>query len=105
MKFIEPTIVAAAVICTLIPAAQPLQNPAANQLQPVVPKTPPYIAATRDNYRKLADEVETALHRDVLDVWFPRTVDNVHGGFRSDFTRDWQPGAQSGGKFSVFQDA
>ncbi len=103
MRLIRPTLVAAAVVCTFIPAAQPLQNPGANQPQRVVPKTPPYVAATRDNYRKLADEVETTLHRDVLDLWFPRTVDDVHGGFRSDFTRDWQPGAKSGGKFSVFQ--
>jgi mannobiose 2-epimerase len=42
------------------------------------------------------------LRRDVLDVWFPRTVDNKNGGFRSNFTRDWKPyGKES--KFSVFQ--
>lgn len=68
------------------------------------PQTPiTFVAPTRKNYRKLADEVEATLHRDVLDVWFPRTLDNENGGFRSDFTRDWNPGANSGGKFSVFQ--
>src|SRR5262249_28549519 len=61
-----------------------------------------YLEPTRANYLKLADEVEIALHRDVLDAWFPRTVDNENGGFRSSFTRDWQPGP-SQGKFSVFQ--
>jgi mannobiose 2-epimerase len=42
------------------------------------------------------------LRRDVLGVWFPRTVDHEHGGFSSDFARDWQP-TKSEGKFSVFQ--
>ena len=42
------------------------------------------------------------LREDVLDVWFPRTVDSEHGGFYSVFSRDWKPGP-SPGKFSVFQ--
>ncbi len=58
--------------------------------------------ATRETYLKFAGEVETTLHRDVLNVWFPQTVDNEHGGFRSNFTREWKPyGKES--KFSVFQ--
>lgn len=61
-----------------------------------------YIAPTKDNYLKLADEMETTLRRDVLGVWFPRTVDNDNGGFYSNFTRDWQR-TGSDGKFSVFQ--
>lgn len=61
-----------------------------------------YLEPTKESYRKLAEEVEAALHRDVLDAWFPRAVDNQHGGFSSEFTRDWKPlGSQ--GKFSVFQ--
>src|SRR5262249_18785691 len=56
----------------------------------------------RDSYLKLADEVDTALQRDVLGVWFPRTVDSEHGGFRSNFSREWRP-VKSEGKFSVFQ--
>jgi mannobiose 2-epimerase len=42
------------------------------------------------------------LHRDVLEVWFPRTVDDENGGFYSMFSRDWKRGP-SEGKFSVFQ--
>ena len=61
-----------------------------------------YLAPTPESYRKLADETETALRRDVLGVWFPRTIDNEKGGFHSDFARDWRP-TRSGGKFSVFQ--
>ena len=60
--------------------------------------TPP----TRETYLKLAGEVENALHTDVLNVWFPRSVDKQHGGFHSHFARDWQV-LPSDGKFSVFQ--
>jgi len=58
---------------------------------------------TAATYRALADEVENALRQDVLGVWFPRALDNEHGGFRSDFGRDWTPGKEEQGKFSVFQ--
>ena len=72
--------------------------------QPVAkPKPVPYLEPNKSNYLKFADEIEGTLRRDVLDVWFPRTVDNEDGGFRSDFARDWKPGVRSEGKFSVFQ--
>jgi mannose/cellobiose epimerase-like protein (N-acyl-D-glucosamine 2-epimerase family) len=50
----------------------------------------------------LADEMEAVLRQDILGVWFPRSIDNVNGGFYSNFNRDWKP-ASSTGKFSVFQ--
>lgn len=56
----------------------------------------------RTRYRPLSDEVEAALRRHVLDVWYPRAVDTANGGFLSSFARDWTPG-KSEGKFSVFQ--
>ena len=56
----------------------------------------------RETYLKLAAEAEEMLRRDVLGVWFPRSVDRERGGFHSNFTRDWRP-APSEGKFSVFQ--
>ena len=41
-----------------------------------------------------ADTVEAAL-QSLLDVWYPRAVDSLHGGYLSYFTHDWQPeGAQ-----------
>jgi mannobiose 2-epimerase len=67
-----------------------------------MPKPTTYVAPTKDNYLKLAEETEAALRRDVLDVWFPRCIDKENGGFYSDFARDWKP-VRSGGKFSVFQ--
>jgi mannobiose 2-epimerase len=57
---------------------------------------------TRATYLKIAAEVEDALHTDVLNPWFPRSVDRDHGGFHSHFARNWQ-WAPSDGKFSVFQ--
>lgn len=61
-----------------------------------------FVKAARPNYLKFADETEAMLRRDVLGVWFPRTVDSDHGGFRSNFARDWRP-TTSQGKFSVFE--
>jgi cellobiose epimerase len=55
-----------------------------------------------ETYLKLAGQVEGALHTDVLNVWFPRTVDKEHGGFHSHFARNWES-LPSDGKFSVFQ--
>src|SRR2546426_3125443 len=62
------------------------QEPAASQTNKLRPIT--YLAPTKGNYLKLADEMETTLRRDVLGVWFPRTVDNDNGGFYSNFTRE-----------------
>jgi len=65
-------------------------------------EAPRYVRASRESYLKFAAETETMLHEDVLDAWFPRTIDNEHGGFNSVFSREWKPGP-SQGKFSVFQ--
>ncbi len=61
-----------------------------------------YLPATRETYLKFSGEVDATLDREVLQAWFPRTLDNDHGGFRSNFSREWKPfGKES--KFSVFQ--
>ncbi|MBO0911773.1 MAG: AGE family epimerase/isomerase [Acidobacteria bacterium] len=68
------------------------------------PSTAPltYLAPGKENYLRLAAEVDAMLNRDVLEVWFPRCVDNRNGGFYSNFSRQWEP-SPSNGKFSVFQ--
>jgi mannobiose 2-epimerase len=58
--------------------------------------------STDPDYQNLAAEMEHTLRRDVLGVWFPRSIDKDAGGFYSNFTPDWQP-TTSEGKFSVFQ--
>jgi len=60
------------------------------------------VQPTSTEYLKLAAQVENALHTDVLNVWFPRSIDREHGGFHSHFARNWEP-LPSDGKFSVFQ--
>ncbi len=57
---------------------------------------------TRENYLKLATEVNDALYADDLNVWFPRSIDKEHGGYHTHFARDWKwlPGD---GKASVIQ--
>lgn len=88
---------AAGAACTHPPAVQSTATPAATTPRPIA-----YAAPSKASYLKFADEAEVMLRRDVLNVWFPRTVDHQHGGFYSDFARDWQP-TKSEGKFSVFQ--
>ena len=57
---------------------------------------------TRETYQRIALEVDGALKADVLQVWFPRAVDQENGGFHSHFGHDWKT-LPSEGKFSVFQ--
>jgi mannobiose 2-epimerase len=57
---------------------------------------------TRDTYLQLATQVDQALHQDILNLWYPRSIDHEHGGFHSHFAADWQS-LPSDGKFSVFQ--
>ncbi|HEY2971826.1 MAG TPA: AGE family epimerase/isomerase [Pyrinomonadaceae bacterium] len=94
-----PILLVSILVCTswLRCAAQEMATSPTNKPRPIT-----YLAPTKDNYLKLAGEMETTLRRDVLAVWFPRTVDNENGGFYSNFSREWQRTA-SEGKFSVFQ--
>lgn len=40
---------------------------------------------------KLADVIEHSIKTEMLNRWYPRAVDTVHGGFLSTFTYDWHP--------------
>ena len=74
--------------------------------EPDTPKNTPkpitYVAPTKENYLRFADDAEKMLREDILAKWFPACVDNVNGGFNASFDREWKPG-KSEGKFSVFQ--
>src|SRR5579862_7456509 len=50
----------------------------------------PVVRMDRDERMILAAACETALRRDVLQVWFPRCIDAAHGGFLSDFDYAWR---------------
>jgi mannobiose 2-epimerase len=50
----------------------------------------------------IASEMEDVLQEQVLDPWYPRAIDDEHGGFLSDFNYQWEPdGPQD--KFIVTQ--
>jgi mannose/cellobiose epimerase-like protein (N-acyl-D-glucosamine 2-epimerase family) len=83
-------------ICVACAAQRPTPTPA------FAPKPITYLAPTKENYLRLAKEVNTLLQQDVLDAWYPRSIDNQNGGFHSDYGSGWQP-TRSEGKFSVFQ--
>ncbi len=78
-------------------------SPASAQVSDVnPPQSKTRVMPNKESYSKFATEMEAVLQRDVLGVWFPRAIDREHGGFYSNFTRDWKRAA-SEGKFSVFQ--
>jgi cellobiose epimerase len=43
---------------------------------------------------KFRIEIEAALKVNLLETWYPLTMDTVYGGFLSDFTYDWQLSGQ-----------
>ncbi len=40
--------------------------------------------------KKLVDEIDHSLRYDILNAWYPVSLDTVYGGFLSDFTYNWQ---------------
>lgn len=87
-------------ITTMLLSVVPVLHPQVPS--PSKPDLITYLPAGKSAYQHFAAETENMLHADVLDVWYPRSIDNVHGGFNADFARDWTP-LPSNGKFSVFQ--
>jgi len=45
----------------------------------------------KSEHQRIATEMESSLKTELLDVFYPRTLDTVYGGFLSDFTYDWKP--------------
>ena len=46
--------------------------------------------------QKILGELSEALNKGILDVWYPRTIDSINGGFLSDFDYKWElKGAQN----------
>jgi mannobiose 2-epimerase len=41
--------------------------------------------------QKIAAEMAQSLQAELLDIWYPLTVDTLYGGFLSDFNYQWQP--------------
>ena len=86
----------------LLLALAPVPYAQAPHQPPATPDPITYLPPGKAAYQHYAREMESMLQQDVLGVWYPRSIDNVHGGFNADFARDWSP-LPSHGKFSVFQ--
>ena len=57
---------------------------------------------TAQDYSKLADAVHQHFDANVLNTWFPRSIDKQHGGFNSNFSRQWELSPKQD-RFLVFQ--
>ncbi len=40
--------------------------------------------------KQILDELEKSLRHELLNAWYPISIDTVYGGFLSDFAHDWQ---------------
>jgi mannobiose 2-epimerase len=40
---------------------------------------------------KIVDQMERSLRYELLEAWYPASLDTLYGGFLSDFTYDWKP--------------
>lgn len=49
-----------------------------------------------------ADTLRRSLTEDLVDHWYPRAIDSLHGGYLSDFSHDWAPTSPQN-KFIVTQ--
>jgi cellobiose epimerase len=51
--------------------------------------TDPSTQPSTEVYRRLADETEANLRKEVLSKWFPAAMDEKNGGFFENFAEDW----------------
>jgi mannobiose 2-epimerase len=45
----------------------------------------------QEERKKLAKEIEISMRKQLLDKWYPLSVDSIYGGFLSNFSFDFQP--------------
>lgn len=49
------------------------------------------ILASCSEPETISDQIETSLKKNLLDTWYPASIDKEHGGFLSTFTYDFKP--------------
>jgi mannobiose 2-epimerase len=81
-------------LCLLSLAASVAASPASATSPPAPPAA--------EERAKLADELDAFLWTHVLRPRFPACVDREHGGFHTDYGRDWSPGRDRG-RFVVYE--
>src|SRR5271154_1521581 len=104
MKCLHSRLFAAvlSILCSATGLASVTHAQESEAATPPVPSSLHYLPANKETYVKFAAEVDDTFSRDILAVWFPRALDNEHGGFHSKFNREWKPFGQDS-KFSVLQ--
>jgi cellobiose epimerase len=50
-----------------------------------------YVSNNNGEADKIAAEIEFSLKNELLDTWYPASVDSVYGGFLSSFSHDFKP--------------
>jgi mannobiose 2-epimerase len=46
-------------------------------------------SGTTNAFTQLANELEESLFKYIIDPWYPRNIDTIHGGYISAFNHDW----------------
>src|ERR1051326_8790002 len=54
-------------------------------------------------FKRLADEMDQHLEKQILSLWYPRAVDYVHGGFLENFDEQWRPAGSQTQRSIVYQ--
>ncbi len=60
------------------------------------------VACLAADDKALLTEIEASFERDLVDAWYPRSIDKEFGGFVTGFAGDWEPTEETG-KFLVGQ--
>jgi len=45
---------------------------------------------SQNSDQKIINELTESLNKGILDIWYPRTIDSISGGFLSDFDYKWE---------------
>jgi len=48
------------------------------------------IKVSHSSDQKILDKLSESLNKGILDVWYPRTIDSISGGFLNDFDYKWE---------------
>ena len=64
---------------------------AQNTLLPIMVLVHSFTFSQKLDREKVADEIEISLHVQLLDKWYPLSVDRDHGGYLSNFSHDFSP--------------
>lgn len=74
----------------MIPIADYLAPTSLLNLLPLVITSGCVFSHKPEENRSLIEELEKSLRDELLNPWYPASLDTIHGGFLTDFSHDWQ---------------